>query len=585
MAGVTDLSGKVIIPFQYKSIRSIGNSLFLCEGYNSPPGAVLPKPSVVPLSGLQLKDNNVARQVQKQLFSRNGVVVLDSSGKQLPVKLPAGVVIYAIEIPNKYQYLEHLTKLPQDTRVFVAGKNGFGLVDGNGVTIMEPTYAGLCPAGPVQLQVMKPGETYPKGIGKTFDLDLDFQRSLQKETPEGKAAFAPHEGLVRFSEKGLFGFKNASGKVVIPAKYFAAREFSCGFAPVRLNSFAENGRYVYIDHAGKPVSKEYFRAQPFVGKTAIVATYEMRSLVFGLLNNSFKYIQDPYCHGLTRMKNGMVVPTAGMQNIVFDKDGKPVFEISADRILMNDGIDGLVFRADENGKSKDTRNIVIEVYDETGKIIKKTSKEVEGFARKESYHTDFVFGKHGERLNTITSFKGRRQVFGPTDDDLDITADNLVIRTVPTKVFSKSDWQGPDSDRETAFVLFVKNSKPEAMTKAELESILGKGKAEEANVISYDLSRSNTGEVLGVVRFEGGKVETIDVRRGTESKDGVTPPNPHTKTVPVDVTSGSGFKYDAYMEVGPDNKKEGTVQIRMGRNLWRSGGITNLYRRTGSEKN
>ena len=281
----------------------------------------------------------------------------------------------------------------------------------------------------------------------------------------------------------------------------------------------------------------------------------------------------------------MVVPIQGTVNQVFDKDGKPIFDIPFNRSLVNDGLDGLVFRADENGKSKDVRNIVIEVYDDKGKIIKKTSKEVEGFARKESYHTDFIFGKNGERLNTITSFRGRRQVFGPTTDDLNLTTANLVIRTVPTKAFSKADWQGPDGDRETAFVLFVKNSKPEAMTKAELESILGKGKTEEANVISYDLSLSNKGEVLGVIRFEGGKVETIDVRRGTESKTGVTPPNPHTKTVPVDIKSGSGFKYDAYMEVDPVKGKGDTVHIRMGRNLWRSSGITNLYRRGGGQKN
>lgn len=585
MAGVIDLSGKVIIPFQYRSIRSVGNSLFLCEGYNSPPGAVLPKPSVVPLSGLQVKGNGVAQNAYKQVSSRNGTVLLDSSGKTVPVKLPAGVIICSIEIPNKYQDLEHPTRLPRDTRVLVAGKNGYGLVDGNGVTIMEPTYAAISSAGPLQLHVMKAGESYPHGVGTLFDLDLDFQRSLQKETPEGQAAFAPHEGMLRFSEKGLFGFKNSKGKVVIPAKYYAAREFSCGFAPVRLNSFAENGRYVYIDHLGKPVSKEYFRAQPFVGKTAIVATYESRSLVFGLLDSSFKYIQDPYCHGLVRLKNGMVVPVQGMINKVFDKNGKPIFDIAFNKILVNEGADGLVFRSEEPGKNKDVRNIVIEVYDESGKVIKKTSKEVESFGHKESYHHDFEFGKNGERLNSIVTFKGNRKVMGPTEDDLHITSDNLVIKTIHTKNFSKSDWEGPDSDRETAFVLFVKNSKLQDMTKSALEGILGKGKSEEANLISYDLSPNNTGAVLGVVRFKDEKIDSIDVRRGTESKNGMTPPNPHTTTVPVDVKSASGFKYDAYMEVDPKKGKGNTVHIQMGRKLWRSGGITNLYRRNGGEKN
>jgi hypothetical protein len=383
---------------------------------------------------------------------------------------------------------------------------------------------------------------------------------LQKETPQGKAAFALQEGMVRFSENGLFGFKDASGKVKIPAKYYAAREFACGFAPVRLNPFTEDGRYVYIDHNGKTASKEYFRAEPFVGKTAIIAMYLTRCLTYGLIDNKFEYIQQPYCHGLTRMKDGMVVPKAGMISKVFDKEGKPVFDIPFNRSLVNDGVDGLVFRSREKQKE------ITEVYDTSGKIIKTSSRDTLKPAIPEFFRTNVRKGSNGGFLNTIETMNGK-VLMGPTEDNLFEVGDKLVIRTVHSQSFSKDDWSGPDRNPEGAFEAFIKHSKPVGMSKAEVEKVIGKGKDEGDNVVSYNLSVDGLGTPIGVIRYKDGKVEAIDTRYAAvvSGKPGIEMPNPHSRIVPARFESSSGFDYNATMEVEPARGKTGekkTLRMR-----------------------
>lgn len=57
------------------------------------------------------------------------------------------------------------------------------------------------------------------------------------------------QDLHRFkSESDLYGFKDATGKVVITAKYEYALSFSDGLARVR-----SNGKYGYINKTGKMV--------------------------------------------------------------------------------------------------------------------------------------------------------------------------------------------------------------------------------------------------------------------------------------------------------------------------------------------
>ncbi len=562
MTGVVALSGKVIIPIKYKSIRPVGDWLFVCEGFNSPPGVVSPKLPSVPLSGLSAKEVGMA-QLQGEMahIPQATTFLFDKYGKPVSAKIPAGMVLYDVHIPNKYQMFEPVAKLPPDTLITVVGKNGFGIVDGNGTIVIEPKYRSVGHMTNTYVGLRSVGETERKLNGDKFDLDLPFQRSLQKETAEGQAALVPHEGLVRFSEKGLFGFKDATGKVKIPAKYYAAREFSGGYAPVRLNPFSEDGRYVYIDHNGKPASKEYFRAYPFVGKTAIIAMFSQNCQTFGLIDNKFATLIDAYCHEITRMKDGSAVPTLGTVTKVFDKNGKPVFDLGYNRALVNNGEEGLVFRSPA-GKGKELR----ETLDTTGKVIKSVTVDVPDRSVHEFYDADTSERPDGTRVTTLKTFDGRKTLIEPTEDDLYVAFNNLLIRTIHSKTFSKDDWNGPDSNRARAFQIFRQKCKPVGMTRTEVEKYLGKGKDEGKDAISYDLAPNGFRAPLGVIRFKDGKVESIDVLHAYVSRNGVEMPNPQARMIPIKVESKSGFKYPAFLDATPDKetgKPKGTVHIRL----------------------
>ncbi|HYF32514.1 MAG TPA: WG repeat-containing protein [Chitinophagaceae bacterium] len=60
-----------------------------------------------------------------------------------------------------------------------------------------------------------------------------------------------HEGLVRFNTENGYGYMDTSGKIVIPAQYVSAKEFSEGLAAVsKKNEFGEI-KWGFIDKTGK----------------------------------------------------------------------------------------------------------------------------------------------------------------------------------------------------------------------------------------------------------------------------------------------------------------------------------------------
>jgi len=86
MTGVIDLTGKVIIPLQYKSIRPIGEDFYLCEGFNAAPGAVLPKPSVDIFSAVRQNQDALVAKHFSGSQTRGSTIVLDRNGKPFPVR-------------------------------------------------------------------------------------------------------------------------------------------------------------------------------------------------------------------------------------------------------------------------------------------------------------------------------------------------------------------------------------------------------------------------------------------------------------------------------------------------------------------
>lgn len=79
--------------------------------------------------------------------------------------------------------------------------------------------------------------------------------------------------LFMVKQQGKYGFKNESGKVVIPANYDATFPFSEGVTPVK-----KNGKWYYIDTLGKAIFTNengkptyYTKARPFHNQLAVVS--------------------------------------------------------------------------------------------------------------------------------------------------------------------------------------------------------------------------------------------------------------------------------------------------------------------------
>ncbi|MCC7029283.1 MAG: WG repeat-containing protein, partial [Chitinophagaceae bacterium] len=81
-----------------------------------------------------------------------------------------------------------------------------------------------------------------------------------------------HNGLILSRIKGKYGFKNSSGRMVIPAVYDAAFAFSEGLTPVK-----KNGKWFYIDTLGKAAHTDdsgkrtlFSMARPYFHGLAVV---------------------------------------------------------------------------------------------------------------------------------------------------------------------------------------------------------------------------------------------------------------------------------------------------------------------------
>ncbi len=94
------------------------------------------------------------------------------------------------------------------------------------------------------------------------------------------------EKLTSFTHKGLFGFKDQTGKVVVPPQLELMFEFSEGLAPVRIR-----GRWGYIDETGRMVIKpRFYEAYEFDGGIAMVMPVYGR---MGYIDKTGRYVWRP----------------------------------------------------------------------------------------------------------------------------------------------------------------------------------------------------------------------------------------------------------------------------------------------------
>lgn len=125
--------------------------------------------------------------------------------------------------------------------------------------------------------------------------------------------------LTRFeNKKGLYGFKDASGKTVIPAKFRHADEFSEDLALARNTK----GRTGYIDTKGKEaVPFKYYAGTPFGGGVAGVIEMVKDAFKFKIIDKEGKEVVPPKYDGLKNYSEGFIGFNVGGKLVLFKGTG------------------------------------------------------------------------------------------------------------------------------------------------------------------------------------------------------------------------------------------------------------------------
>lgn len=150
------------------------------------------------------------------------------------------------------------------------------------------------------------------------------------------------EGLVKFYDKKLYGFMDKSGKIVIPAKFLSATDFSAGEAVVEVSA----SKYVVIDKTGKTLRVLKYYGYNTAG--GLTSYYDEKTKLIGFKNadglivikpqfTSTDYFEDGYAvvemkvadytykSGLIDIKGNLIIPAqySGITNL-----GQGLFAVS-----------------------------------------------------------------------------------------------------------------------------------------------------------------------------------------------------------------------------------------------------------------
>lgn len=160
------------------------------------------------------------------------------------------------------------------------------VIDKTGKRLTKGDYYEITELGSGQLAVKLKGASSLAKPDDEWGI-LDAQYNLLPEryntVPYG------NRRLNSFSERGLWGYKDLSNKIIIPAKYSMASAFWEGLALVL---DADNKKYGFIDETGKFVIKAQFeKAASFQNGTAIVSKKDdSGKLISGVIDKTGKTV-------------------------------------------------------------------------------------------------------------------------------------------------------------------------------------------------------------------------------------------------------------------------------------------------------
>ena len=132
--------------------------------------------------------------------------------------------------------------------------------------------------------------------------------------------------LFRFTEKGKWGFRDASSKVIISAKFNNVRDFSEGFAAVQ-----SDGKWGYIDKKGKKVIPiRCYKVSKFSDGLAAIQLTDNNQ--WGYINTNGKIVISSKYIEAGDFSNGIAKVSIDRKYGYIDKTGKELIPIKYDRI-------------------------------------------------------------------------------------------------------------------------------------------------------------------------------------------------------------------------------------------------------------
>lgn len=228
-----------------------------------------------------------------------------------------------------------------------------GFMDGNGNWIIEPRFLETKPfcEGRAAVRLRNGRWTYIDRTGVRIG-----------ETWDKAETFVEGRGLVgvETNDKWSYGFVDLSGKLVVPARFAAARLFTEGRAAVRI----EDGKWGYIDRGGNiAIEPRFLAAGYFHGGRASVREGPAGPLTVPLVDMGRAVIGD----------DPRTRPNAGL----IDETGKFVIEPRYDQIDYRNGFD-LWVATDSTAKSRSDHGspAPVRLVDRDGRFV-----STEGFDR------------------------------------------------------------------------------------------------------------------------------------------------------------------------------------------------------------
>ena len=281
--GYLDLSGKLAIPIQIERAHRFSEGLAAVKkgtlyGYIDKSGKFIIRP-----------------QFYRARHFINGLAVVQIDSKQAYIDKNGNIL--------GNQFYEKLERFV-DNRALFRQDGKYGYIDNSGKVIIPAKY--------------KRAETFSNGgarveeDGKICKIDI-YGKVTGHPKPESEFD-APHDGLIRFDENYIYGFKNENGKVVIKPIYNNARNFSNGFCAVELKKL-----WGVIDKKGTSViSPQFDEIVPAISEGKVIFKSNGK---WGVMEVTGKLLLPPTFDRIYPFCDGMAVVQKGIKFGYIDSTG------------------------------------------------------------------------------------------------------------------------------------------------------------------------------------------------------------------------------------------------------------------------